>query len=48
MESDQPVERVFILAGDDLHDLLERMLLVAGIDALGAVAELEIHAASEA
>ena len=36
------------LAGDDLGDLLDGMLAVAGIDALGAVAEEEIPPADEA
>ena len=41
-------ERLFVLSGDHLHDLLERVLLVAGVDALGRVAEEEIFAVLQA
>ena len=37
-----------VLAGDDLHDLLERVLLVARVDPLGRVAELEVLAVLQA
>ena len=37
-----------VLAGDDLRDLLERVLLVARVDALGRVAEREVRPALEA
>ena len=34
-----------VLTGDDLRDALERVFFVAGVDALGRVAKLEINAA---
>jgi hypothetical protein len=37
-----------VLAAHDLGDLLERVLLVAGVDALGRVAEREVDAALQA
>ncbi len=40
------VQRRGVLAGDDLHDRREGVLLVAGVDALGAVAEREVDARS--
>ena len=42
------VERVARLAGDDLDDRLEAVLLVAGVDALGRVAEVEVRRRFEA
>ena len=42
------LERRRVLARDDLHDALERVLLVARVDALGRVAELEVLALREA
>ena len=42
------VERRRVLARDDLHDALERVLLVARVDALGRVAELEVLALRQA
>ena len=41
------LERLLVLARDDLHDLLERVLLVAGVDALGRVAEEVVDAVLE-
>ncbi len=41
------LERLGILARDDLHDALERVLVVAGVDALGRVSELEVLALLE-
>ncbi len=37
-----PLQRLLVLAGDDLDDGFEPVPLVAGIDALGRIAELEI------
>src|SRR5688572_31505867 len=42
------LERLFVLARDDLHDLLERVFLVAGVDALWRVAEEVIDPVLEA
>lgn len=42
------LQRFLVLAGHDLDDLLQRMLAVARIDPLGAVAQLEIDAAAQA
>ena len=42
------VERGVVLAGDHLGDALERVLLVARVDTLGRVAELEVLALHEA
>ncbi|MBK7864658.1 MAG: hypothetical protein IPJ65_39850 [Archangiaceae bacterium] len=42
-----PVERHGVFARHDLGDALERVLLVARVDALGAVAQLEVDALLE-
>lgn len=42
------LERLSVHAGDDLLDVLQTVHLVAGVDALGGVAHLEVHAALEA
>ena len=44
----EPLQHRFILAGDHLDDAVDRMLPVAGIDALGRVAEEEVAAAHQA
>ena len=41
------VERRGVLAGDHLGDALEGVLVVAGVDALGRVAELEVDARTQ-
>ena len=40
----EALERSVVFAGDDLCDLLERVLFVARVDALGGVAQLEVAA----
>lgn len=42
------VERLRVLGGDDLGDGLRAMLLVAGIDALGRISDIEIRACLQA
>ena len=42
------VERLGVHAGDNLHDGLQAVHLVARVDALGAVAYLEVNAALQA
>ena len=42
------VERFGRVAGDDLQDVVEAPLLVAGVDALGGVADVEVGLPFEA
>ncbi len=46
VEIGDPIERFGVLPGNDLGDLVDRMLAIARIDPLGTVAEQEIRAAS--
>src|SRR5207237_5050918 len=48
IDSRDAIQRLSILAGDHFDDLLKRVLLVAGVDSLWRVAELEIYSLLEA
>ncbi len=48
VDLDKPCQRLLVLPRDHLGDLLERMLAVARVDALGTIAELEIRPALKA